>query len=178
MPESGPARAESPRGAGAAALPDQHSPRADEHRPRAHEHRLRVRYGETDQMGRVHHANFLLYLEEARTRMLAELGWPYAQLERDGVGLVVRHVELRYRAAALYDDELAVLTSVRSARGASVELAYEVRRPADGTHLASATTQLACIDLRSRPPEVRLLPDELRRAFERAQAGSGGSSGT
>ena len=63
------------------------------------EHRLRVRYGETDQMGVVHHPNYLHYMEEARTAYLAALGRPYSELERGGVGLVVRRVELRFGEA-------------------------------------------------------------------------------
>ena len=133
------------------------------------EHRLQVRYGETDQMGRVHHANFLLYVEEARTKLLAAAGMPYAQVEREGVGLVVRDVAIRYRSAALYDDVLAIRTRVTDLRSASVELGYEVHRAADETHIASATTRLACVNLRSDPPEVCLLPAALRSAFERAR---------
>lgn len=139
-------------------------------RPRAielpHRHRLKVRYAETDQMGRVHHANYLLYLEEARTAMMEDLGWPYAELERGGLGLVVRDVGLRYRAAAYYADELEVETEVSSVRGASVELAYAVLRVATGERLATATTQLACVDLAADPPAVRMLPEDLRRGFE------------
>ena len=52
------------------------------------EHRVKVRYGETDQMGVVHHANHLLYLEEARTEYLASLGYPYPEVERSGIGRV------------------------------------------------------------------------------------------
>jgi acyl-CoA thioester hydrolase len=134
-----------------------------------HLHRLRVRYAETDQMGRVHHSNYLVYVEEARTRMLAALGLPYDQVEREGLGLVVRDVELRYRAAALYEDELEIATRVSDLRAASVELAYEISRPSDGTHVASARTRLACVDLRSDPPAVCVLSEALRDAFRRAR---------
>ena len=135
-----------------------------------HRHRMRVRYAETDQMGRVHHANYLLYLEEARTTMMEDLGWPYAELERSGLGLVVRNVDLRYRAAAFYADPLVIETVVSSIRGASVELAYAVRRESSGECLASATTQLACVDLRADPPAVKMLPEDLRGAFESCRA--------
>src|SRR5215203_5845861 len=77
-----------------------------------HEHRLRVRYAETDQMGVVHHANYLLYVEEARTRLMSERGCSYAELERAGWGLPVRRVEVRYRAPALYVEKLVVPTRV------------------------------------------------------------------
>lgn len=133
-----------------------------------HRHRLKVRYGETDQMGRVHHANFLLYLEEARTALMEDLGWPYAELERTGLGLVVRDARLRYRSAALYGDILVVETEVRSVRGASVELSYAVRRDGTWDLVATGSTQLACVDLRGDPPAVMLLPDDLAEAFAAA----------
>jgi acyl-CoA thioester hydrolase len=69
-----------------------------------YEHLLRVRYGETDQMGVVHHANYLLYMEEARTAFMASVGCSYGGLERDGIGLPVRRTEVRYRASARYED--------------------------------------------------------------------------
>ena len=76
----------------------------------AYLHRLKVRYGETDQMGVVHHANHLAYLEEARTEYMASLGVPYGAIEKAGVGLPVRRVDLRYRAPAFYEDDLVVHT--------------------------------------------------------------------
>src|SRR5262245_39668532 len=84
------------------------------------EHRLRVRYGETDQMGVVYHANYLVYLEDGRTRLMESLGCSYAELERTGWALVVRKAELRYRASARYDEELAIRTAVARVGGASV----------------------------------------------------------
>jgi acyl-CoA thioester hydrolase len=133
-----------------------------------HEHRLRVRYGETDQMAVVHHANYLLYLEESRTRLMAERGCSYAELERAGVGLPVRRVELRYRAPARYDEELVVRTHVGKVGAASITFVSEIARERDGERLASGSVELACIDLRNRergpvplPPELRaLLPIE------------------
>lgn len=132
-------------------------------------HCLRVRYGETDQMGRVHHANYLLYMEEARTGMMRALGASYASMEREGIGLPVRKTDLRYRAAALYEEELVVETRIEGVRVASVTFAYRVVRPeAEGasTLIATGSTELACIAM----PEGRLihLPDRVRAAFEGA----------
>jgi acyl-CoA thioester hydrolase len=130
-----------------------------------HEHRLRVRYGETDQMGVVYHANYLVYMEEGRTRLMESLGCSYAELERRGWALVVRKAALRFRAPARYDERLVVRTRLSGGRAASVEFAYEVRSE-DGTRLAEGTTELACVDLSrpGRPPCV--LPDELRALVE------------
>jgi acyl-CoA thioester hydrolase len=132
-----------------------------------HAHRLRVRYGETDQMGVVHHANYLLYMEEGRTRMMASLGCSYAELERSGIGLPVRKASLRFRAPARYDDELVVLTRLERVGGASVAFQYEVRSHADAL-LAEGSSELACVDLASPERRPRFLPDEVREGFERA----------
>jgi acyl-CoA thioester hydrolase len=138
--------------------------------PPPHEHRLRVRYGETDQMGVAHHANYLLYMEDGRTRLMESLGCSYAELERRGWGLPVRRAEVRYRASAAYDEELVVRTRVGRLRGASVTFEYEVLRAADDRLLATGSTELACVRLDGeRRPQ--LLPPELRALLEPDQAG-------
>ena len=136
-----------------------------------HEHRLRVRYAETDQMGVAHHAGYLVYLEEGRTRMMEARGCSYAECEAEGVGLPVRRLEVRYRASAFYDDEIRVLTRVRGMRAASVTFDYELRRASDDALLATAWTELACVDLRSPERKVMPLPERLRELLG-AQAGS------
>lgn len=136
-----------------------------------HEHTLQVRYGETDQMGVVYHANYLVYFEEGRTRLMESLGLPYAELERRGYGLVVRKAALRYRAPARYAELLTVRTWVERLGGASVSFAYEVLRASDRQKLAEGSTELACVDL-SRPERpVCMLPDELRARIAPGQAG-------
>lgn len=127
-----------------------------------HSLRVRVRYGETDQMGVVHHANYALYVEESRTTLMRERGCSYAELERRGIGLPVRKFEARYRTPALYEDELDVATVVGRMRAASVEFVSEITRPADGARIASITVELACIDLVNRDRGPIALPADLR----------------
>jgi acyl-CoA thioester hydrolase len=134
--------------------------------PRKHELTLRVRYAETDQMGVVHHANYLIYLEESRTRLMAERGCSYAELERSGWALPVRRTELRYRAPAYYDDEIVVRTWVQRVRGASLTFASEVLRTSDGVLLASGEVELACVDTRAGARKPALLPDRLRAMLD------------
>jgi acyl-CoA thioester hydrolase len=122
---------------------------------------VRVRYGETDQMGVVYHAHYLAYMDEARTALLGELGRGYAELERSGVGLVVRKVEVRYRAPARFGDELVVRVQLTRVGGASLTFDYDILR-AGGTRVASGMTELACLDLHDPERRVRMLPDELR----------------
>ena len=145
-----------------------------------HEHRVRVRYAETDQMGVVYHANYLIYMEEGRTRLMQERGFLYAELERRGIGLAVHRALVEYRAPARYDEELLVRTSVGRVRSASVSFSYEILRASDGTLLATGATDLACLALDEEPRRVRHLPPEVRAALlgpgVEPQAGSGRSS--
>lgn len=138
------------------------------------EHSLVVRYGETDQMGVVYHANYLVYFEEGRTRLMDALGLPYAELERRGFGLVVRKAGLRFRAPARYAEQLLVRTRIERVGGASVSFEYAISRAADGARLADGTTELACIDLRRPERPVCMLPDELRALLTPASDAAGG----
>lgn len=136
-----------------------------------HEHTLQVRYGETDQMGVVYHANYLVYMEEGRTKLMESLGLPYAELERLGWGLVVRKAALRFRAPARYAEHLTVRTRIAHVGGASVTFEYEVARASDGLKLAEGSTELACVDLGRPTRPVCMLPEELRRRMPADQAG-------
>jgi acyl-CoA thioester hydrolase len=105
---------------------------------------VRVRYAETDRMGLLHHANYLVYFEQARTELLRDRGRSYKDLEDQGFFLVVAKVDVRYRAPARYDDVLTVRTTVTRATPVRLEHRYEVVR--DGAVICEATTTLACVD--------------------------------
>ena len=78
----------------------------------------------------------------------------------------MRRVELRYRAAAYYEDELLVEVRVARVRAASASFEYALRRPADGTCLLTGAVELACVKLGPRPPRPRMLPAPLAEALE------------
>src|ERR1041385_5691315 len=73
---------------------------------------IRVRYAETDRMGLLHHANYLVYFEQARTELLRSQGGNYKELEDRGFFLVISKVEVKYRSPAHYDDVLTIRTTV------------------------------------------------------------------
>ena len=116
-------------------------------------------------MGICHHANFLLFLEDARTAMMAERGAPYSEVEKAGIGLPVRQVQIRYKSPAFYEDRLAVEVWIAAMRSASVTFGYEITRLEGGQPktLATAEIQLACMDLKTRKPKI--FPESLRQAF-------------
>lgn len=122
-----------------------------------HEIEIRVRYQETDGQGRVHHANYLTWLELGRVELLRAAGHSYRELEEAGVLLVVAEANVRYFGPALFDDVLRLRTTTVAAKGARVEHHYQVLRGQE--LLAEATTIVACVDSTGRP---RRLPDWLR----------------
>ena len=90
------------------------------------ETRVRVRYAETDQMGVVYHANYLIWFEVGRVEFIRQLGLDYKSMEQeDGCGIAVVQVDARYRAPARYDDELVIETRLLAARGAVIRFGYQ-----------------------------------------------------
>ncbi|MBX9623579.1 MAG: acyl-CoA thioesterase [Gemmataceae bacterium] len=105
---------------------------------------VRVRYAETDRMGLLHHANYLVYFEQARTELLRDTGRSYRDLEDAGFYLVLAKAEVRYKLPAHYDDVLTIRTTVVRTSPVRLEHRYEVFRA--GTLLAEGATTLACVD--------------------------------
>jgi acyl-CoA thioester hydrolase len=93
---------------------------------------VRVRYAETDQMGVVYHANYLVWFEVGRVELMREMGVAYRDMEKDAGALIpVVEVTARYVAPARYDDELIVRTSVVSVRGSLIRFRYKIVRSSD-----------------------------------------------
>jgi acyl-CoA thioester hydrolase len=116
----------------------------------------RVNYSETDQMGFVYHANYLVWLDIARTEHLREQGVSYKELEEQGIYLAVTDVRVRYRLSARYDDVVQVRCWVRDLASRRVIFGYAIARQATGELLATAETSLIALDRRhtlSRIPE-------------------------
>ncbi len=113
--------------------------------------RIRVYYEDTDAAGVVYYANYLRYLERARTEWLGAAGHPLAELERDhGIVFVVRRIEVDYRRPARLFDTLDVTVDVESVGGASLVVRQAVRRA--GEMLVTARVMLACVDRASLKP--------------------------
>lgn len=115
---------------------------------------IRVRYAETDRMGFLHHANYLVYFEQARTELLREQGITYRQMEDSGYLLVLTKVEVKYKRPARYDDVLQIRTTVARISHVRIDHRYEVF--IDGQLTAEGATTLACVD---RDGTLQPLPD-------------------
>lgn len=110
---------------------------------------LTVRYAETDMMGIVYHANYLPWFEIGRTTLLKEHGLPYRQLEADGYRLPVLEIAAKFLRPAVYDDILAIVTTMREKPILRIKLEYEVRR-ADEL-LATGHSLHAFVNLKGEP---------------------------
>jgi acyl-CoA thioester hydrolase len=124
---------------------------------------LRVRYGETDQMGVAYHAHYLVWCEMARTEHMRRLGVRYRDLEEGGVKLAVSEASLRYARAARYDDLLTVTAWLSEVGSRRVVFRYRVERPEDGAVLCTAKTALISLDRNNRPTRI---PAEARAIME------------
>ena len=128
-----------------------------------HETTIRVRYAETDRMGVVYHANYLVWFEIGRTEFCRARGFAYKEMEEnDQAFLVVAESYCRYKAPAEYDDELIIRTHITELRRRSVRFGYEIIRASDGVIIAEGETGHVVTDANNR---VISLPESYRLAL-------------
>jgi acyl-CoA thioester hydrolase len=120
---------------------------------------VRVNYSETDQMGVVYHARYLVWLDIARTELLRQRGMSYRELEASGVRLAVSDLAIRYRLPARYDDRIRIRCWVREAASRKVDFGYAVEHADDNRLLATARTSLLALD---SSMSLTRLPDHVR----------------
>lgn len=117
--------------------------------------RTRVRYAETDQMGVVYHANYLVWMEIARTELCRVRGYRYRDIEiEDGLHMAVAEVNCRYHAPARYDDDIVARAWVKQAHPRMVTFAYEIRHADNGQVLVTGETKHVMIDGQGRPVRI------------------------
>lgn len=112
---------------------------------------IQIRYGETDQMGVVHHSNYLRYLEVARLEWLQELGVSYARMEREGVAMPVIKANVEYKVPACFEDFITVDVQLVEIPKARISFVYEIKNHRDEL-VATAQTDLAFLDAKTRRP--------------------------
>ena len=129
----------------------------------SYETRLRVRYAETDQMGIVYYANYLVWMEVGRVEFSKACGFSYKQMEEDdGVLLAVAEARCRYSSPARFDEEVVVKTWIAESTPRTIRFAYEMRLIGDGRKLASGETlHLFC----DRQMKRRRVPDKYYALF-------------
>lgn len=121
---------------------------------------IRVPYADVDQMGCVHHCNYLKYFEQGRTELLRETGWAYRELEESGTFFVVTKANCNYHSPARYDELLSLRTTVKRVTLARIDHQYELRRKENGQLISTGETTLACVDADG---QVIAMPEGLKR---------------
>jgi acyl-CoA thioester hydrolase len=116
-----------------------------------HKIKLRVRYGETDQMGYCYYGNYAQYFEVGRVETLREIGMSYKNLEEMGIMLPVSKYSVRYKSPAKYDDELTIETTITEIQSARIEFSYTVHN-ASGSLVANAETTLVFVSKDTMKP--------------------------
>jgi acyl-CoA thioester hydrolase len=137
---------------------------------------VRVRYAETDKMGIVYYANYLIYFEIGRVEYLRQRGLDYRRMElEDDSFTVVAEANCRYRRPARYDDPLRIRTRVTSAKRRTITFGYEIVHDESGELLATGETIHVVCDSNGRP---KALPEKYHRYFDFETAESTKESAT
>lgn len=125
--------------------------------------KIRVRYAETDQMGYVYYGNYATYFEVARVEAFRALGYPYKNLEAEGIGMPVLSLNVKYHQPAKYDDLLTVKVSIPEKPRARIKFHYEVTNQ-DGKLINSGETELVFIKMDTGRPTR--LPEKMGELLE------------
>ena len=124
---------------------------------------IRARYAETDAMGVVHHASYVIWLEQGRTELLRALGVSYREIEATGFFVVLSDLRVRYHASARYDDLVLLRATLNGRRSRQLSFGYELRLSATGALLVSAQSEHIVVSrVTGRPTR---LPPELLAAL-------------
>lgn len=125
------------------------------------ETRLTVRYAETDQMGIVHHSNYAVWFEAARTDFLKQIGFSYGGIEEKGVLLPLYELNTKFKKPALYEDEVIIKTRLEKITKVRIIFSYTAIREKDSTVLATGETMHAWTDRNMRPVNAESLVPEV-----------------
>ena len=117
----------------------------------SHHTKIRVRYGETDQMGYCYYGNYAQYFEVGRVEALRKIGMSYKDMENEGVMLPVSEFNVKYIIPAYYDDELTITTKIAELRGPRIYFEYEVKNEKNEI-IASASTLLVFVSKTNMKP--------------------------
>jgi acyl-CoA thioester hydrolase len=119
---------------------------------------IRARYAETDAMGVVHHASYVIWLEQGRTELLRTLGVSYREIEVAGFFVVLSDLQVRYHASARYDDVVLLRATLAGARSRQLSFVYQLRLGVTGALLVTARSEHIVVSRATGRP-ARLPPE-------------------
>ena len=124
----------------------------------------KAKYYETDQMGIIHHSNYIRWMEEARIDMLEQIGYPYRRFEEIGYLSPVLHVDCEYKKSVKFDDEVKIVVSLESCNRLKFTLRYDIYNLSEGGVLSTYGTTTHCFLNRDGLPV--LMDKELKEFYE------------
>ena len=125
----------------------------------------RVSYYETDQMGIVHHSNYICWFEDARVDFLEQAGFSYKKMEDMGIMIVVLGASCEYKSPARFGDRIVVIPRISEYNGFKMTVSYEVINKADGTLLVTGETKHCFTDLALKPVRTKRDFPEIYKIF-------------
>ncbi|GMB08315.1 acyl-CoA thioester hydrolase [Thermolongibacillus altinsuensis] len=130
---------------------------------------IEVRYAETDQMGVVYHANYLVWMEIGRAHLIRQLGFNYADMEKQGIVSPVVDLQISYKKPLRYGETATIKTWIESYDGIRVVYGYEILTPT-GEIAATATSKHVCVTKETfQPVLIRKYFPDWHEAYERAK---------
>lgn len=125
-----------------------------------------VRYAETDQMGIVHHSNYLVWFEAGRTDFIKKMGMPYSEIEKNGAMLPLMELKCTFKGFAKYEDEIIVTTSIKEHTGTRLLFHYEVRKFGSDKVLTEGETLHVWTDNHLKPVNIKKYRPEINNLIE------------
>ncbi|WP_201714981.1 acyl-CoA thioesterase [Rossellomorea arthrocnemi] len=130
---------------------------------------IEVRYAETDQMGVVYHANYLVWMELGRTQLIEDLGFKYADIEKEGILSPVIDLNVSYKSPVRYGEKAFIKTWVEEYDGLRITYAYEIYN-GDNQLAITGQTKHVCVKQENfRPISIRKMFPHWHDAYERAK---------
>src|SRR5699024_1490788 len=130
-----------------------------------------VRYAETDQMGVVYHANYLIWFEIGRTKLIEQLGFQYAEMEKDNIISPVIDVKVQYKKTARYGDTVTILTWLEDYNGLRTIYGYRVMNEKDDLLVTGTTEHVITYAHNSRPTRLKKSYPEWHEVYQRELEG-------
>lgn len=130
--------------------------------------KIRVRYSETDQMGIVHHSQYVNWFEVGRTDFIKHIGFTYGEIEKAGFYLPVIGVHTNYQQPAKYEDIINILTSIEAYNGVRIHFKYRAIRESDGAAIAEGITEHCWTTTTMKPVKLQRKWPELHENIEQA----------
>lgn len=123
---------------------------------------IRISYKDTDQMGMVYYANYLVYFERGRTELLRELGFTYKEMEEKELYFPVINAQCNYHTPAKYDDTITVETKISELKNASIVFSYTIK--SQNKLIASGSTKHPLVNKTFKPTRI---PQDLKTLLEK-----------